>query len=488
MAGETPPVSGAPSEEDKVKARKWFKQARVVGDTRNYDYAIECYLTGLKSWPDAVAEGHMPLRGISVARKQAGQKPAGMFQSLRRGTTSKDPVQNMLNAEYLLAMDPTNLNHLEQMVVNANKAGLFATTKWAAQILLDALLAEKKVAPQRLLKLKEVFENLGDQMNEAGDGPGSVEAYEKALRVLTIIRNMKPESNEYFNEMTHLSGKLTIARGKYDKDGVSFQESLRDRKGQAELHDRDRLVQDDRRLEELIESARKDYQANPNVAAKLFTLIELLCKREREAEEDEAISLLLQNYQQSQNYGFKMRADDIRMMQYRRRRRQLQERYKQKPEDKAVQAEAQKLAQEARRFELDSYRERVANYPTDQRVRFKYGQVLFAAGHYDEAIPCFQEARADPKSRNACNLYTARCFFEKNLYAPAVDVLVTLIKGYEARGDDFCKEMYYWLGRSHEADGKVPHALEAYNQIIQWDYNYRDVRNRIERLREQDKV
>ena len=46
------------------------------------------------------------------------------------------------------------------------------------------------------------------------------------------------------------------------------------------------------------------------------------------------------------------------------------------------------------------------------------------------------------------------------------------------------KEVKYWLGRSYEAEGRTEEALATYNQIIQADYNYRDVRGRIESVRE----
>jgi tetratricopeptide (TPR) repeat protein len=476
----------APSDEDKAKARKWFKQARVVGETRNYDYAIECYLGGLEIWPDAVEEGHMPLRAISLARKQAGGKPAGFMQSFKRSTTGKDPLRNMLNAAYLLAMDPGNMNHLEQMVLNAGKAHLPATTKWAGNAYFDAVLSEKKGAPQRLIKVRDIFEDLGDQYTDAGDGGAAVEAYEQALRAINTLRNVQPENMDYFNQMTHLSGKLTIARGKYDQDG-SFRHSLRDQKGQAEIHDRERLVQGDSRLDELIESARKDYLANPNVPSKLTTLVDLLCKRERKDEEEQAIALLLENHQKSQNYRFKMRADDIRILQLRRRARQLREKLRAHADDKALHTETQKVIYEGRQFELDSLKERLGIYPTDQRIRFKYAQCLFAAGHYDEAISCFQEARIDPRNRTACNLFTARCFFETKQYQPATDVLVALARDYEGRGDEVSKEIQYWLARACEADGGITQAKEAYNQLIQWDYNYRDVRQRLEQIRQQDK-
>ncbi len=492
MAGQTDQVSSdvpaegpqTVSEVDKEKARKWFNQARVVGETRNYDYAIECYIGGLELWPDALKEGHMPLRAIGMARRQAKGKPAGLRQSLKRKTTGKNPLQNMLNAEFLLAMDPFNQNHMEQMFVNASKADVLPAAKWIGDIYFDALLSEKKVGAARLSKVSGVFEELGDKLERSGDPVGAVNAYEKALKALGIARNMKPDSAEYFNRMTDLSGKLTISRGKYNQDGTSFHDSMQDREKQAELHDRDRLVQAGDRLSQLIDRARKDYEANPDVASKLTVLVDQLLKRETEADDVEAVKLLTENYERTRNYQFKMRADDVRMSHYRRQARVLRERLRSDPEDASLKAKAQKLADKARQFELGCFKERVANYPTDHRIRFRYAECLFGAGQYEEALPEFQMARIDPKNRAACNLYIGRCFFQNKHFGPAVDVLKQLQAGLESLGDDLSKEVTYWLGRSYEGAGKTGEALESYNQIIQWDYNYMDVRKRIEQLRE----
>ena len=72
------------SEADKKKARLWFNKAEDCRDRREYDYAIECYITGLGFWPEAVEEGHMPLRFLAMQRQQAGgKKPA----AARKGAT-----------------------------------------------------------------------------------------------------------------------------------------------------------------------------------------------------------------------------------------------------------------------------------------------------------------------------------------------------------------------------------------------------------------
>ncbi|MBN1341120.1 MAG: tetratricopeptide repeat protein [Phycisphaerae bacterium] len=470
------------SDQDKAKAQKWFQQARVVAETRNYDYAIECYLTGLGIWPGALEEGHMPLRAVGMARKQANGKPAGFAESFKRGTTGKDPLKNMLNAEFLLAKDPFNLNHMEQMFINASKAGVHATANWIGDIYFDALRSEKKVAPQRLVKIKQLFEGIGDELGDDGNVAGAVNAYEKALTAINILHNMKPDNPDYLNQITHLSGKLTISKGKYDQDD-SFRESLHDRDLQAQLHDQDRIVQDQDRMGSLIAAARADYDANPDVASKLTVLVDMLLKREAEEDEAQAIRLLTENFERTRNYRFKMRADDIRLRQYARRRRELLARHKAAPDDKSIVAEAREVQAEEIQLRLACGKERVASYPTDHRIRFEYAQTLFSASEFDEAIPQFQAARTDPKNRKAANLFIGRCFFEKGHYGPSVDVLKQLAGSHEGGGDDVGKEVMYWLGRSHEADGKEKEAVDAYNQIIQWDYNYRDVRDRIDEIR-----
>ena len=136
-----------------------------------------------------------------------------------------------------------------------------------------------------------------------------------------------------------------------------------------------------------------------------------------------------------------------------------------------------------KRFEMDVFKERVDNYPTDLRIRFEYGVRLFQAGRYDEAIPALQAAQGDPRHRERCQLYIGRCFVAKKYYDQAIKVLTDAMAKHESQGDDVSKQLYYWLARAYEDDGKTDDALRTYGQIIQWDYNYQDVRQRIDVLR-----
>ena len=74
------------------------------------------------------------------------------------------------------------------------------------------------------------------------------------------------------------------------------------------------------------------------------------------------------------------------------------------------------------------------------------------------------------------------CFLEKGLHAQAITSLNQAIEEHELIGDDLGKSLYYLLGRACEAAGKKEDAIKAYGQVIQWDYNYKDVRGRLEDL------
>jgi len=43
----------------------------------------------------------------------------------------------------------------------------------------------------------------------------------------------------------------------------------------------------------------------------------------------------------------------------------------------------------------------------------------------------------------------------------------------------------YNLGRAYEADGNIEQALNCYRKVAQIDYNYQDVKDRVDSLRKQ---
>ena len=188
------------------------------------------------------------------------------------------------------------------------------------------------------------------------------------------------------------------------------------------------------------------------------------------------MKLLDEEFASGGNYNYKVRSDEIRSKLFRRRIRQAAA-----AGDKQG---ARQIQIEQLKFELKVFKERVEKYPTDNRIKFELGKRMFQARSYDQAIPMLQEARNDPKNRTSCMLLIGRCFLEKGLHSQAITSLNQAISEHELIGDDLGKSLYYWLGRAFEAAGKTEDAAKAFGQVIQWDYNYKDVRRRLEALEE----
>ncbi|MFH0980713.1 MAG: hypothetical protein V2A79_04150 [Planctomycetota bacterium] len=459
-----------------AKARKWFARARQLADTRNYDYAIKCFIDGLALWPEAVEEAHVPLRGTAMARHQGGGKKPGMMDSVKYSMTHKDPVKAMLNAEWLLSHDPTNVNYLEGLFKNANKARCDDTLMWIGPLYREAAETDKKPHPKRFTLMKEVYEELGDRCQARGEPKLALEAYERALEALTIQKRLEPRNTELSNEIRDLSTKLTILKGNYI-DGDSFKGSLADGEHQKEMHDRERMVHTQEQFDALRVTAEADWQNHPDAPVKLIALVDLLCRPEDPRCEQQAVDLLEAEYAKRSDYRLKYRADDIRMKQLHRAERQARE---------AGDAEALREAKiERLGFEIPVFAERAEHYPTDLRIKFEYAVRLFNAQRFDEAIPILQAARTDPKNKVRCTLYIGRAFYLKKLYSHAVTILREGEALCEIPDDETAKEMTYWLARALEAAEEKQEAQKAYGKLLQLDYNYRDVRDRIERFRDQ---
>ncbi len=466
------------SEQARKIAQKFFDRAADIAETRNYDYAIELYLQGLSKNPEAVEEGHKPLREVAIKRKLSGGKKAGIVEQVKRSMGKKTPLEAMLDAEYLLSKDPFNLSHIETFVKSADKAELPEALSWGLDVFLDLIRAKGKPKVSQVLLIKNLSEKAGDYYDKINQPEQAIRSYQRGIDALEVgISASKTKDYDLVSFQRDLAGKLAILRGKYEK-AESFRDSIRDMELQKELMDKDRVKKSEETLDEMIDKARTDLQENPDVVGKVNRLVDLLLERGRPEDEKEAIDILMDAYNRTERYAFKMRADDIRLRQINRKIRELQERGG-SPEEVA------RLKNQLDEFELKVYEERVKEYPTDRKLKFEYGKRLFKAKRYDDAIPYFQEASLDPRYAVRSKYYIGVCFYQRKWYQQAIDILQEAIDEYEIEGDALNKEMHYILGRALEELGNTQEAVKVYSKIVRWDYNYRDTRDRIDKLQAQ---
>ncbi|MHC4666632.1 MAG: tetratricopeptide repeat protein [Planctomycetota bacterium] len=450
-----------------ARSRDSFDRARQVAAINDFDYAIDLYLKGLRSMPDALEEGHLPLCELALERrKKRGKKPS-MMERMKR-LRGKTPLEQMLNAEYLFAKDPEHLPYAGAMLKGAVAGGYRNTANWMANYLFQENNAAKKPSFQIYLLLKDCYAELGQ--------------YDKALAACQRAARLKPDNAELADELKNLTAEMTVSRGRYDQEG-DFRQSIKDREGQERLHAQESVVKtEDYRLS-VVQEARKVFAGDPQLPRNIFNLAHALSDLQTDNGDNEAIQLLEDAYRASSDFSYKQRAGQIRIKYLKRKVRTAKKALEGRPDDAKVQAKVAVLSARLNSVELEHFRLCVENYPTDLQAKYEYGVRLVRDKQYDEAIPFFQEAQRDPRHKISAMDKIGYCFFMKGWFADAIDVFTKAIESYDIRDDDVAKELRYNLARSYEERGDGEKALEIFRKIAQLDFGFKDVRQRVDKLR-----
>jgi len=452
---------------DMLAAQAFFEKARKAAEGKSYDYAIEMYLDGLRHAPDALEEGHLPLCELGLQRRGRGGKKPSMVERMKR-LRGKTPLEQMLNAEYLFAKDPDHTPYAEAMLRAAVEGGYHKTAHWIANLIFQTNNAIERPSLQTYLLLKDSYKALGQ--------------YDKAVAACQRAVKMRPDDKDLADEFKNLSAELTMSRGKYGSGG-DFRQSILDQEAQAKLYAQDRVIKTKDYRITAVEDARRAYAQEPDVAKHAFNLADALADLETDEAENEAIQLLEGLYERRQDFRYMERAGLLKIRQIKRWRRAARKQLKAKPANAEARAEVEELEKALHATEMEHYRLCMENHPTDLAAKYEYALRLMHNGQYNEAIPLFQDAQRDPRRKISAMDKIGYCFFLKQWYADAIDVFTRAIEAYEIKDDATAKDLRYNLARAHEEQGDSEIALELYRRIAQLDFGYKDVCDRVDRLR-----
>lgn len=466
---------------DPRKARAWFDRGAAVADTRQYDYAIECYFNGLKHDPGN-CEMHEALREIALKRKVGGGKPAGLTERLK--SAGNDPLGKLLHSEKLWAKDPLNLAFMLQtmkLAVAADKSmpdeSLGEVAYWIGNMVLENNQTSKKPDKAAYLDLRDVLSD--------------IHAFDKAVLACQLALQLDPSDTKLQQELKDLEAENTLQRGRYTEEGADFRDSVRDMSKQRELEQEDSITKSEVVMDQILDRRRMEYQQDPSDMTRLQKLVDALVQLDLEKTENEAIQLIQKAYEETSQYRHKVRIGDIRIKQMGRRIRDLKSRLGKDAKDDQIRAKLESEVREKMKFELAEYTERVQNYPTDLSLKFQLGQRLYAFKKYDDAIGAFQQAKNDPKHRAASHDYLGRCYLARGWFDEAVDTFRQGIELHPVADDRLGKELRYQLmaalQKAASQNKSLDQAREAQkiaSQILQTDITFRDIRDRIDQIRQ----
>jgi len=445
-----------------------FERAAQATVRNNFDYAIHLFLDGLRYNLRDVEKGHKGLRDCAMRKRNTGkgfslmsligQFRGGWSQMLGR---PREAILGLLGA---LAQDPQNVMLLTQIMQMARRLQYADVAIYYGEVAAEETLRTKK--PQ-----KQIFTTLADMYEAQKD-------YRKAIDALNNAIKCDPSDRELDRRARNMAAEASIDEGKLESIS-DFHEMIKDQATAAKAA-QTQVIRTREQLEAQFLELKAAFEADPKNPVKLLALAE--CKA-RLGQVEEAVAMLQEAYDRSKEYRFKMKIDDIRMAEFRRHLRELDEQLETDPERADIKAKRAEVSAHQDAFELGIYAERQRQYPTDMSIRFELGVRQYRTGDLDAAIISLQAATRDPKRRIPALNNLGKCFVSKQLYQEAQSQFETAIQQYELTGDPLAKELRYNLAMSFEAQNKMPQAIEWYSAIVQQDYQYRDAAKRLEGLR-----
>lgn len=451
-------------------AHTFYEYGETAAGTNNYDYAIEMYIGGLRHDPDNM-DRHEELHEIAKRRKVSGGKP-GKAKSIGPYTVDK-----MLTAEKTWAMDPLNVKHMVKAMGYAcdadqeegEEANLAEVAYWIGSLAID-YNANPNSKPDRNLYLKLI-----DQFEQ-------IKRYDKAVEACKRALNLKEDDTL----RTRLRDLEAERYSQASQDSESSKGMLKDSDEQKRIQQQ--LDTSGSQSDQLIAAMREQYEEDPEDMDRLQKLVDALLRPQDNDKDKEATALLMQAYEQTSNYRYKVKAGDVKIRQFNRILRGLAERVK--GGDEAAKAKYQEGLKRRLVFELGEFAERVEHYPTDLKLKFELGKRQFQASQFDDAIGNFQQSKAEPKSRGYSHLFLGKCYVHKEWLDEALDTLGQGIEQHPLDDDTLGKELRYDKMVIHftlaEKNDDPEHAKEAQqlaSHLLQTDINYRDIRDRMDKIK-----
>ena len=133
--------------------------------------------------------------------------------------------------------------------------------------------------------------------------------------------------------------------------------------------------------------------------------------------------------------------------------------------------------------EIEILSARVERYPQDMNKKYDLATRFMKVQKWTLAIPLLQRASQDPRLKGKALLALGKCFINDNKLPLARGQLERAVPELNHENDpDAFKEGHYWLGRVLEKLGDKAGAEKHYGEVLVVDYDYKDTRDRLEKL------
>ena len=472
--GTAKPAKGAPQTPQPDKAAKFMQHAVSIAQTGNFEYALQLFAQAIRLDPANLA-AHHAMFDTAVKFVQGGGKPAA-GKDVKTVDDGSGNFAKFAAAEFVWMRDLNNLPAALKVMEFAGKLGFEEVGQWFAPRVLNLVRAQQQ---------RKASKSLWVQAKGAFAG---VNAWNEAFACGEEAVKMDPTDSNLIAELKQLTAARAIQQGGYDRTAGQqggFRANIRDAEKQKELQEQESLSGGADVEARNLERAKKDYEERPDVPEHVQKYATLLRKQGTPEADAAAFKVYLDGFQRLGEYRFRMAAGDMRIAQSRKKARAAADRAAAAPTDAALQEAARAARQANLELEAKEFAERMEKYPTDCGMKMEVGRIRFELGQFDDAMPCFQQAKDEAKFRVAAAHMLGRCFAAQDWHGEAVgefkEALQVLDAGNAERELDIKYDLMnslIELARSAKDAQAARDAAEICSYILRKNIAYRDIRDR----------
>ncbi|WP_035615427.1 tetratricopeptide repeat protein [Haloferula sp. BvORR071] len=441
----------------------WLKALSAV-QTNNHGYAVKLLLPVLKDAP-AFLDGRKVLRKCESI-VTGGPKKASTVFGIKTGGGSgkfssaikKDPAAAVNLIEVELEKDPYNTDLNEQLFEAFNALGLSESAAFALETIRQGHPENQKL----MHKLAEYY--------------NTRELPAKAAEVYRDIIKHHPTDSVAIKGDKDCTARASMQKGGWS-EGANMKDLLKNKNEAAELDAAGKSGLTKDQLEDRRDRLIQKYNEDPN---QLPVVKDLAGIFEQLEDWDNAFTFYSWGFQLSNgDVALQTKAGHMKDKVADANMKALEERAKSHPDDPEVQAMLAERRTARIAEAVEEAKRRVEINPTDPISRYELGQAFFNAGDYSSAIPHLQQAKRNPHIQSKVLLLLGRTFKAKGMFDMAAKQLSDALGDMVAM-DNTKKEVLYEKGLIHQEMGDKDGALDAFKQIYEVDYGYRDVAQRVE--------
>lgn len=466
-------LSGYSEEEQKKRriAIDLYRRGNEALAKGNFDYAVDCYKKCVQLVPD-----HLHYRQVirgAVGKKYRDNK-TGASMAFLRVAGVKAQIKKLQFQKKWRELDAAAEDGL---LINPWDASFNAGVGEAA-----VHLNYPEVAIFGYEKAVESDPKNKDYLRALAHGYEKKLRYLEAIKIWERVQQLDPLDIEARSKITGLNATNMIQRANLDET-TKMQDVVINKQGYEASIKGDAGNEEDTSSpgQSLENDLRHAIRREPAAIGNYLKLAELYRK---ELRFDEACDIYQKALQVSGgDPNVRERLEDVQLEMGRRNRDLVKQDAAKHPSDAERQQRFQDVNKELIQQEITVYSSRVERYPQDLRLKAELANRFVLTGKTSLAIPLYQQAAKDPRLEALILVSLGKCFLkEKKNDLAEFQFKKAVVKLNPQDHLKVLLECRYYLGRLSEEAMRTEDAISNYNEVIALEYDYKDARERLEKL------